>query len=1585
MSLPAPRKILRVIARSLAYICLAVAGLVVLAIVALYIPPVQDWAVGLAVNKLEDATGMDFQVGRLRLRPPLDLELEGVSAVEASGDTLASLGHARLNLLLLPLVSGSAEVDRADIRDVYYRLGTPDSAIYLTARVDSFSLDDASYSFRRSIIDARGPIALAGACIDLTINDSVATPPDTASAPLDLIIRARDIELRRVDFTMTMSPLIDTLSTFIPSARLADGRIDMARHDVHARALAVNDIIARYIYPSGSSAPSEGPESSDSSDSSEPWTVTADHVTLTAASARYALAGATPLPGLDMDYLEVTDVDIAVDSLFNRATAVRIPLRRLLASERSGLSLNASGLFEMDSAAMRATDFTISTGRSILSLDALMGMGDLAASSLPIALDARAEISPRDIVTAFPLLAPTLDPIEQTPLRIVAALSGSSRLLTIDTLSAALPAIAHLRASGSIDRPFSPDNIDGRITLSGAILSGADRLKSAFLSPASAKSIHIEPTTLRGAVTYSPGLVDGSLAAVTDGGRLNLDARWAMDKEGYDASASLDRFPIQAFMPSLGIADASADIHLIGHGYNPMSRSTEVNAGINLGSIILNGRELTDINLSALLSDGNASGSLSSSNPDAELDARFKATIAPHGYQWDLTGDIYNLDLRALGLASSPMEGALSIASQGTADADFKTIDATLDIADLDFLVDTHRFEADSLLIALQADSASRATLRSGSLGLTASAPLPLDALMSRLEAISPYIDTCIARRRIDIIALQQTLPPLDMTLVSGRSDILSDYVKDLADASWNSLDLSLRNDTLIHFDASGLGFMVGSNPLDSVSVTANQKGKHLVFYAGINQQPGTMDNFAHVNLSGFIADDRLSVLLHQSNLRGEVGFNIGVNAVATDSVISLAFVPRKPIIGYKRWAINPDNYIALNFIEKFISADLSLQGDNSRLRLYTLNERQDGHQEDIVLALDSIHIQDWLAISPFAPPVKGDLGADLRFHLDRDQITGSGNASLTELYYGRDRVGSFDLDLDIANSRAGTLTADVALAVDSVKVITARGALNDTTAADPFLLDLKMIRFPLAVANPFLPREYARLSGSLSGRMAVTGSASKPVFNGKIAFDSAACRVGMLGQTFTFAPDSLLVDSGIVRFDSFRILAANANPLIIDGTVNARSLIDPSYDLTLSASDMQIINSSRPRGAEAYGKAFIDLDASIRGDMRFATVKADLDILPGTNVTYIMTDAQSRLESQSTGDMVRFVVLSDTGYIARVDSVAPSLNMFLDANLTIQSGSTIAVDLSSDGKNRVQLQPQGSLSYSLNPMNDGRLTGRLNIDQGFARYTPPLMSEKLFNFREGSYVAFNGDMMNPILNIHAYDELRANVTRSGEDSRLVNFDVSLNVTGTLEQMNVGFDLSSPDDITIQNELQGMSADQRANQAMNLLLYNVYTGQGTHASANLSGNPLYAFLSSQLNSWMAQNIKGVDITFGIDQYDKTQGGYTSTATSYSYRITKNLFNDRFKIIVGGNYSTDADADENFSQNLINDISFEYLLNRSGSMYVRIFRHTGYESILEGEITQTGVGFVMKRKLNTLRNLFRFLPGIKPKDTPAPRP
>ncbi len=580
----------------------------------------------------------------------------------------------------------------------------------------------------------------------------------------------------------------------------------------------------------------------------------------------------------------------------------------------------------------------------------------------------------------------------------------------------------------------------------------------------------------------------------------------------------------------------------------------------------------------------------------------------------------------------------------------------------------------------------------------------------------------------------------------------------------------------------------------------------------------------------------------------------------------------------------------------------------------------------------------------------------------------------LDNLHYGRDRVGTFKLDLDVKNdTRTRALHADVALLVDSVKVITATGALNDSTARNPFLLDFSMIHFPLRVVNPFLPKNMAQLSGMLNGKMDITGSLAEPIFNGYLDFDSTAVKLGLTGSEYRFSEAAIPVDSNVVKFNNFSIAGLNKNDLHVNGTVNARKLSDILLDLNMKARDMQLVNTSRPRGgANIYGKAFIDLDADVKGSMRLLNVDASVNILPGTNVTYVMTDAESVLTSRSTGHMVHFVQFSDTASVQKADSIAQtSMAMNIDANLIISEGSTINVDLSSNGKNKASIQSNANLTYTQKPFSDGRLTGRVTIDKGFVRYTPPFMSEKNFSFEEGSYVAFTGNIMNPSLNLRAVEKLKANVTQEGQNSRLINFDILLSVTNTLQNMAVKFDLSTNDDITIQNELSSMSPEQRANQAMNLLLYNMYTGPGTKANANLSGNPLFSFLESQINTWAANNIRGVDISFGIDQYNTSTDGAKGTTTSYSYRVSKTLFNDRFKIVVGGNYSTDADTDENFSQNLINDISFEYMLNRSGSMYVRLFRHVGYESILEGEITQTGVGFVLKRKLNSLRDIFKF--------------
>ena len=68
-------------------------------------------------------------------------------------------------------------------------------------------------------------------------------------------------------------------------------------------------------------------------------------------------------------------------------------------------------------------------------------------------------------------------------------------------------------------------------------------------------------------------------------------------------------------------------------------------------------------------------------------------------------------------------------------------------------------------------------------------------------------------------------------------------------------------------------------------------------------------------------------------------------------------------------------------------------------------------------------------------------------------------------------------------------------------------------------------------------------------------------------------------------------------------------------------------------------------------------------------------------------------------------------------------------------------------------------------------------------------------------------------------------------------------------------------------------------------------------------------------------------------------------TDYSYRLSKNLFSNRVRAVIGGKFSTDADPSQNLKENLIDDISLEYMLTKRDNMYLKVFRHTGYDRIL----------------------------------------
>lgn len=1542
--------------------------------VLVYIPPVQTLLKDVACSVLKSKSGMDVTIDKFRIRFPLDVSLSGVSVLTAPKDTMVTASEMIANVKLLPLLKSDVQVNELKLVDGYYRMVAPDTSMIMKIRAGLLDVSPGTSFDLKTMNLNLDKATLKNGRISLLMDVWKKEPnPDTTQT--QMIIKARQLDLENINFGMSMLPTIDTLNLDVKRLQLKNGLIDLTNSKITASYVGGDTGTVKYIQPTAEYIASHPAPVDTISPPSPPMTIAMDSIALTNFNVLYATKGVKPANGFDPAYISLTGLNIGLRDFYNQASTIRLPITMLAGKERSGITITSgSGTVAVDETGINLSQLSVRTLVSDIFADAdvpfaLMEMKPQAKMKVL----ANASLGLSDISAFLPMANTYLKWLpSKAPVTLQLDASGSISDLYVRNITLNVPSTLSLFAKGHAVNATDIKRMDVDLSLDGRLTNPkvADRLLAL-------KGFNIPALSIKGTASAHNQNYAADFDLKTSAGDLAGKGRVSLNAESYQADFKATGINVGEFMPDLGIGRVTASISAKGAGFNPLLRRAHTDTHISVSSIDWKGKTLRDIKADATLGNGNFDITLSSPNTDADLSLTASGRIAGQRYDFDIDGNIRHLDLEALGLMTQMCNGSGDLSASGYFDAgnyhgdiEFSAHSIDWNMPDL-YIHLPHgingRFLAEESLTSIFVDS-DRTSLDFNS-------PTDLKQLIASFTKASESLTSQINKRHLLVDELHNMLPQFEMSVQASGRGLLNQFLQPNG-MMIDTVSLSLANKDILSGNVDLLGLNTGSIALDTITLNLKQRESLLDYRAHIGNRPGTLDEFARVDLMGYAGGNRASLSVTQHNLQGEMGYRLGLTAAVSDSLATVHFTPLKATIAYLPWTINADNHIEVNFAAQpiHISADLQAQSKESQICLRT-QENTDGNEE-LYVKLDNIHIQDFLQMNVMAPPVTASVSSEIHLNYDKNRtFNGTGTIDVKDFTYERQPVGNFDLLFDAGLDLNGNTKATASLLIDNQKALSAHCSLETdsvTKSLTPKDIGLTLTRFPLKVANAFLGPQVAQLNGALNGEMAMAGTFTKPLLNGYIACDSVNVFIPMMGSSLKFDNEPITVADNVIAFRDFDILGANDNPLKLTGNVDASNFTNVLLDLALKANNFQLVGNDRRAKSDIYGKLFINLDAAAKGSMSRLNVNAKLTVLNTTDITYNIPDAQAVISQTNSEDVVQFVQFSDTTQVNKEDSVVSAMSMRILADLSINPGTRVTVMLSGNGTDKVDIQPSGNLSYFQNYMGDMRLNGQLNINSGVAQYSLPVMGQKKFNFEQGSFVAWNGEIMNPILNIKAYDELKANVQQGG-NSRLINFLISLAVTNNLNAPKITFDLSTDDDLSIQNELQSMSPDQRSTQAMNLLLYGQYTGPGTKANSNLSGNALYSYATSLLNQWAAKNIRGVDLSFGVDQYDKSVNGQTTSTTSYSYQFSKSLFDNRFKIVVGGNYSTDASADENFAQNLISDISFEYMLKQTQnlSMYVRLFRHTGWESILEGEITETGAGFVMKRRLNNLGQLWPF--------------
>ena len=971
--------------------------------------------------------------------------------------------------------------------------------------------------------------------------------------------------------------------------------------------------------------------------------------------------------------------------------------------------------------------------------------------------------------------------------------------------------------------------------------------------------------------------------------------------------------------------------------------------------------------------------------------------IIPAGIHLDASLNINKNRFDAL-LVLHEGEGQLSAKGHYDTRTEKYTLDARIDSLALHHFLPTYPLEelsAQAYLSGRENDTLF-AQLRAGDLDLDLCGASGIEPLVRHANLLVSEIQKQIEARSVRINQVKHLLPDVALMLNAGENNPVATYLQRKNGISMESVDVMLNTSPLLGINgyAAIHGLHTDSLALDTVQLTLHQDTAAIHYHALVINTSDKQKPAFTVSMEGAVCDTTGSARMNFLDGQGETGLDLGIMAAPEKEGWRFSLFPEHPVIGFRSFTLNPDNHIYLSDSGRVEGNIALLDHAGMGLRLFsTPNEEA---LQDLTVHVKQLNLNEILKLMPYAPDMTGMLDAELHYIGGKGTHTFSGTLQANQLTYEDYPLGTIgaeavylpmrknehivNLQLMQNGEMIGTadgkyysvdkgevdkMTREEEIADSLVLPSSTRQLLNSSTKS--ISLDINLESLPMEIANAFVPRDIIKLAGKLNGELSVEGSPQSPHIDGSVRFDSVQVHSPLYAMDFRFDKTPIYITKNLLRFENFNIYTKGKNPLTLTGQVNMNNLSNIQTDLQMRATEYELLNAKKNRNSVLHGKVFINLYSTIKGELSSPTVRGTMNVLGNTDVTYILKDSPLAVEDR-LGNMVTFVNFNDTTATSDVQKEVSLGGIDMLMNVQIDQGAEMQVDMGND--NYVEVRGGGNLALQYTPQGDLLLTGRYTLDGGEMKYSLPVIPLKTFRITGGSYAEFTGNPSNPYLNITATERVRTSVTEE-KNSRYVNFDVGISLTGTLADMGLNFTLDTPEDVTLQNQLAAMSTEERGKLAVTMLVTGMYMGgQGGSGNGFSTSNALNSFLQSEISNIAGSALKTVDVSIGVED-NYAADGTTQGGTDYSFRFAKRFWNNRLSVIIGGRISTGNEAVAEENNSFIDDISLEYRLDDSGTRYVKLFHTKNYESILEGEIIETGAGIVLRRKVNKLGELFIF--------------
>jgi len=1061
-------------------------------------------------------------------------------------------------------------------------------------------------------------------------------------------------------------------------------------------------------------------------------------------------------------------------------------------------------------------------------------------------------------------------------------------------------------------------------------------------------------------------------------------------QEKYDADVDVANFDVGKLLRNDSIGKITIKAKVRGTGLDPKTANAIVKGKVIKAEY--NGYAYKDLTLDAAINKGKFKAVANMNDPNLDFDlvasGGFKGKY-PNG-KIKLNVDIADLD--KLNLHAGPLKLRGNVDAD-IADANPDNLNGTVSMNNFMFNNGKEEFALDSVnLVAATRPDSSFIKLKSQIAHADIRGKYKLSELPTAMSnTIAKYYNT-------NPKAPKKTTSPQQVAF-NVRIDndpILYKLVPQITrlepidiKGNYNSVGDSLK------INAAIPRVVYGENTISGIQINAQTTDTALVYTVRIEGVENKQFKLANTSLTGDVNNNIVTYKLEIQDLKKEQQYMIAGRLKANeDGTTEVSLNNDGLVLNYDEWLIADNNVI--RFGAKGIYANnFEMSNDGGSLKIQSQSEAANAPLD---VTLNDFQIETITnAIQQDEAKFKGTINGSANVKNLTTTPLFTADLDVTNFAVSKDTVGN--IKIKVNNAVANTYAANVAITGQGNQV-NLDGTYNTTGSS--FDMDLNIEKLTIASMQALTMGNLKEGKGDITGDFKITGTAKDPNVIGDLKFNDVAFRVTQLDSYFKGINKNIsFTDSGIVM-DNFTVEDEKNNILTIDGKIATTDYRAFGFDMNVNAENFRAINSTAKDNDLFYGDLFIDADLNIKGTMDAPVVDGDLKINEDTKFTVVLPQQDPSIADRE--GIVEFVDEDDIEAMQRLkieEAVNSTAAKGIDVSVNIEIVKEAELNLIIDKGNGDFLQLKGAaqLNGGIDPSGKTTLTGRYEFSEGSYQMSFNFLKRK-FDIEEGSSITFTGEPTSANLDITAayktetppidlMDNQLAGVSQSEINmyKQKIPVNTLLKIGGQLLKPELTFDIEIPEgnynvgagviDAT-KSKLEQLRQEpaELNKQVFALLLLNRFIGENPFSSdaggtsgESMARQSVSKILSQQLNNLAGNLISGVELNFDLESTDAYTSGELENRTDLNVGLSKQLLNDRLKVSVGSSFGLEGQQANEQTTNIAGDLSVDYQLTKDGRYMVRAYRQNEYQVALQGQVVETGVGFIITMNYNKFRELF----------------